>query len=151
MIRSIILKSITDMFYVWGYKTYSNNSIGEYWALERESFFGIYNPIDLLSNTILKTVYYLFKADILSLNQPTLTNSKLTREFQNNVWNLLKVNNRDIRTTSVKSFWCLYCKLWTDFTYWIWITECRLGRHQIILSLPVIVFSKSTLKIQQFK
>ena len=73
------------MFYVWGYKTYSNNSIGEYWALERESFFGIYNPIDLLSNTILKTVYYLFKADILSLNQPTLTNSKLTREFQNNV------------------------------------------------------------------
>ena len=73
------------MFYVWGYKTYSNNSIGEYWALERESFFGIYNSIDQLSNTILKRVYYLFKAGILSLNQPTLTNSKLTREVQNNV------------------------------------------------------------------
>ena len=30
-------------------------------------------------------------------------------KHQNNVWNLFKVDNRDIRTTSVTSFWCLCC------------------------------------------
>ena len=28
---------------------------------------------------------------------------------QDNVWNLLKVNNKDTTTTSLTSFWCLYC------------------------------------------
>ena len=27
-----------------------------------------------------------------------------------------KVHNKDTRTTSVSSVWCLYCKLWTYFT-----------------------------------
>ena len=30
-------------------------------------------------------------------------------KHQNNVWNLFKVNNKDTRTTSMKSFRCLYC------------------------------------------
>ena len=30
------------------------------------------------------------------------------RKYQNNVWNLFNVNNKDIRTTSLTSFWCLY-------------------------------------------
>ena len=30
------------------------------------------------------------------------------RKHQNNVWNLFNVNNKDIRTTSLTSFWCLY-------------------------------------------
>ena len=38
-------------------------------------------------------------------------------KHQNNVWNLYKVNNKDTRATSMMSFWCLYCLLWTDFTY----------------------------------
>ena len=27
----------------------------------------------------------------------------------NNMWNLFKVSNKDTRTTSLTSFWCLYC------------------------------------------
>ena len=29
---------------------------------------------------------------------------------------MFKVNNKDTRTTSLTSFWCLYCLLWTYFT-----------------------------------
>ena len=29
---------------------------------------------------------------------------------------MFKVNNKDTRTTSSTSFWCLYCYLWTYFT-----------------------------------
>ena len=28
----------------------------------------------------------------------------------------VQINNKDTRTTSITSFWCLYCKLWTYFT-----------------------------------
>ena len=30
----------------------------------------------------------------------------------------MKVINKYARTTSLRAFWCLYCKLWTDFTPW---------------------------------
>ena len=33
------------------------------------------------------------------------------------VWNLFKVYNKDTRTTSVTSFWCLYSEPWTDFIH----------------------------------
>ena len=32
-----------------------------------------------------------------------------------NKWNMLKVNNKDTRRTSLTSFWCLYCQLWIYF------------------------------------
>ena len=32
------------------------------------------------------------------------------------MWNIFKVNNKDTRTTSLSSFWCLYCYLWTYFS-----------------------------------
>ena len=38
-------------------------------------------------------------------------------KHQSNVWKLFKVNNKDTRTTSMTSFWCLYRQLWKDFTY----------------------------------
>ena len=38
-------------------------------------------------------------------------------KYLNNVWNLSKVNNKDNRTTSMASFWWLYCQLWTYLTY----------------------------------
>ena len=37
------------------------------------------------------------------------------QKYQNNMWNLFKVNNKDSRTTSLTSFYCLYC--WTDFIH----------------------------------
>ena len=46
--------------------------------------------------------------------QLTFTCSNSTIEFQEKVWN--KVNNKNSKTTSLTSFWCLYCKLWTYFT-----------------------------------
>ena len=48
-------------------------------------------------------------------SQYLLVHSQQTR-YQNNVWDLFKVYNKHSRTTSI-SFWCLYCYLWTNFTY----------------------------------
>ena len=39
------------------------------------------------------------------------------QKYLNNVGNLLRVHNKDTRTMSVTSFWCLFCQLWTDFTH----------------------------------
>lgn len=38
-------------------------------------------------------------------------------KHQNNTWNLLKTNNKDIRTISMTSFFCYYCQLCADFIY----------------------------------
>ena len=48
--------------------------------------------------------------------QAAFASSKSTRIHQNKVWNLFRVNNRDIRTTSITSFWCLY-ELWADLIH----------------------------------
>ena len=32
------------------------------------------------------------------------------------MWNLFKINNKNTRTTSGRSFWCLYCWFWKYFT-----------------------------------
>ena len=49
--------------------------------------------------------------------QSEITCSNLTIEpLEHMVWNMFKVNNKDIKTTPMASFWCLYCKLWTYFT-----------------------------------
>ena len=36
---------------------------------------------------------------------------KAVMEKPEQLWSLLKVNNKDTRTTSLTSFWCLYCEL----------------------------------------
>ena len=33
------------------------------------------------------------------------------------MWSLFIVDNKDTKTTSLTSFWCLYCQLWNDFTH----------------------------------
>ena len=39
-------------------------------------------------------------------------------KYQNIVCNLFKVHSKDVETTPLTSFWCLYCCLWKDdFTY----------------------------------
>ena len=43
-------------------------------------------------------------------------------KHQNNEWNVFKVNNKDTRTTSLTSFWCLYCWLWTNITHCLGIS-----------------------------
>ena len=43
-------------------------------------------------------------------------------KHQMNVWNLLKVNNKDTRLMSVTSFWCLYC-----FYCYLWTCEISAG------------------------
>ena len=53
-------------------------------------------------------------------NKPYPTNIYLlkvdNRNTRINVWNMFKVNDKDIRTTSMSSFWCLHYLLWTYFT-----------------------------------
>ena len=41
--------------------------------------------------------------------QKTFTFSRSTTEAIEKVWNMLKVNNKDTRATSLTLFWCLYC------------------------------------------
>ena len=38
------------------------------------------------------------------------------RNTRKKMWNMFKVNNKNIRTTSVTSFWCFFCWLLTYFT-----------------------------------
>ena len=54
---------------------------------------------------------------------------------------LFKVNYKDIRTTSLTSFWCLYCYLWTDLLHCCGISIAEFEQliparkeHQIIFS-----------------
>ena len=49
--------------------------------------------------------------------QLKFTCSKSTTEsFKKKVRNMFKGNCKDNRTTSLTSYWCLYCQLWTYFT-----------------------------------
>ena len=49
------------------------------------------------------------------------------RNCRKKVWNMFKVNNKDTKTTSTTSFWCLYCWLWSDLIHcWFWRSN-RLG------------------------
>ena len=56
------------------------------------------------------------------------------------MYHIFKVNNKETRTTSMTSFWCIYCELWTYFTpfssvftvdveqvnvYWEFLTLCE--------------------------
>ena len=55
---------------------------------------------------------------------------------QNNVWNLLKIKNKDTRATTLTSFCCFYCKLWEDlalfwcFLCWLWTRKFQLRSCQ---------------------
>ena len=54
----------------------------------------------------------------LDLSKPTFTCSKSTNGNTRTImWNLFNVTNKDTRTMSLMSFWCLYCKLWTYFIH----------------------------------
>ena len=54
----------------------------------------------------------------LDLSKPTFTCSKsINRNTRAIMWNLFNVTKKDTRMTSLMSFWCLYCKLWTDFIH----------------------------------
>ena len=61
---------------------------------------------------------------------------------------LCKVKNRDFRTMSLTSFWCLYCKLWTSFTYYLGISlvnlehinPCWEGLQKTMALLQILIF-----------
>ena len=42
---------------------------------------------------------------------------------RNNKWNLLQVNNEDIRPKSMVSFWCLYCEFPTNFSEYFGVSS----------------------------
>ena len=53
---------------------------------------------------------YAFHANAKSkgFSQPVFTCSKPTKETLEKKWNMLKVNNKNTRTKSLMSFWCLH-------------------------------------------
>ena len=40
---------------------------------------------------------------------------KLEKRYKN-LWNMFKVNNEDVKTTSLTSLWCISCRLYAYFT-----------------------------------
>ena len=69
---------------------------------------------------------------------------KSTMETPEQYVKSVKVNNEDTRTT-MASFWCLYCYLWTDFTpcSGVSIADCEqvnAGRQWTILKLFTILY-----------
>ena len=88
----------------------------------------------------------------LLLSQHLLVQSQQWKRH-NNMWNLFKVNNKDIRTTSLTSFWRLYSDLWTDFTYCSGVSFIDFEQVKVGYSclLEVFYFFASCLKIQSSK
>ena len=74
--------------YIWVWSTWKN--------LSSNVFIADFKQVNVCSANI-----YLFKSTIETLRK---------------VWNMFKGNNKNIRTTSMMSFWCFYWKLWTYFT-----------------------------------
>ena len=49
-------------------------------------------------------------------------------KHQEKVRNLFKVDNKYTRTTSITSFCCLYCQMWTDFKHLYGVSIVRLNK-----------------------
>ena len=52
---------------------------------------------------------------VLCLDQANIYLFKVNNKNKKKVYNISKVNNKNTRTTSVTSFQCLHCYLWTHF------------------------------------
>ena len=50
-------------------------------------------------------------------SQPAFSGSKTIMQTPGQCLKSIQVNKKDTRTTSLTSFWWLYCYLWTDFTH----------------------------------
>ena len=70
---------------------------------------------------LLTLIFDFLIANFLHTSQHLLVQSQQWKH-QNNVGNLFKFNNKDIITMSSTSLWCLYCYLWTNFTYWFTVS-----------------------------
>ena len=55
--------------------------------------------------------------------------------FENNVWNMFKVNNKDNRATPLTLFWCLWRYFWTDMSHRSGV--CIIDFEQVIADLAV--------------
>ena len=71
---------------------------------------------DLLSYDQIFRLFWYPTPKQFSSAQPVFTCWNSTMETQEQYGNMFKVNNKDARTTSMTSFLCLYCYLWTYFT-----------------------------------
>ena len=83
--------------------------------------------------------------------QQTFTCSNSTIKTLERGVNLFKVYNKDTRTTSMTSFRCLYCLLWTYLTHFCtdsiiaidYVSVCWLSRLTALsLALTVLTFYK---------
>ena len=65
--------------------------------------------------TILSKRLFLFLRYLTKISRIICSN--LTIETPKECWNLSIVNYNDTRMTWLTWLWCIYCKLWTDFTH----------------------------------
>ena len=78
-----------------------------------------------------------FALNRICIAQLTFTCSNQQWKHQDNGWNLFKVNNKDTRTTSTTSLWCLY--------YWLWKIS-----HIVRLIFSLLTLNKCLLYSRHF-
>ena len=78
-----------------------------------------------------------FALNRICIAQLTFTCSNQQWKHQDNGWNLFKVNNKDTRTTSTTSLWCLY--------YWLWKIS-----HIVRLMFSLLTLNKCLLYSRHF-
>ena len=74
--------------------------------------------------------------------------SKSTIGTLEKVWNKVKVNNKDTRTTSLKSFSCFYCYFWKYFTPFSRVSISDFEQVNVSWKALSITYSRS-LKIRK--
>ena len=65
---------------------------------------------------VLSYFFRWLKIFIIQFSQLAFSCSRLTIEALEKGENMFKVDNKNIRATSVTLLWCFYCQLWTYFT-----------------------------------
>ena len=63
------------------------------------------------------------------VSKPVFTCSRSTMEILENTWNLFTVNNKDIRSTSLIWFRCLYYWVWKDLTHCLSVSLLLLNKY----------------------
>ena len=78
-------------------------------------------------------ILFFFTAEGDSRHQHLLAQSHRWT-YQINVWNLLKVNNKDTRLMSFTSFWCPYCQFQTHFIFYSSVFSASIADFEQIKS-----------------
>ena len=89
-------------------------------------------------------LWWCFFAKIVNCKKPLIPASiymfkVIKKNYQEkqqiNLWNMLKINNKDTRFMLLVSIWCLYWSLWTYFTHFFSVSIVNFGQVNSVWKL----------------